>query len=102
MPLAPMWCAVQFRVKPTLRQTWGEHSADGWYVHTSPEHYRMHKIFAKATRHISLLDTVFFKCKYITQPTVTPKDAILKVFQDMMQTLKGIHNTKGNQNMKAI
>ena len=51
MPLAPMGCAVQFHIKPNRRKTWGEHSSDGWYLRTSPEHYRCHIVFVKATRH---------------------------------------------------
>mgnify|MGYP006160256745 CR=1 FL=1 len=102
MPLAPIGCAVQFHVKPGHQCTWGEHSTDGWYIGASPEHYRTHRIFVKATPSHCLLDTVFFKHKYITQPTVTPADAIVKAFHDLMATLKGTTNLKGQQNMDAI
>ena len=76
MPLAPLGCAVQFHVKLERRKSWGEDSADG-YVRTSPEHYRCHEVFVKATKSKRITDTVFFKHKYITQPTVTPADAIV-------------------------
>ena len=102
MPLAPIGCAVQFHVKPGRRRTWGEQSTDGWYIGASPEHYRTHRIFVKATRTHCLSDTVYFKHKYITQPTITPANAIVKAFQDLMATLKGTANLKGNQNMDAI
>ena len=95
MPLAPIGCAVQFHVKPGRRRTWGEHSTDGWYIGASPEHYQTHRIFVKATCSHSLSDTVYFKHKYITQPTVTPADAIVKAFHDLMATLKGATNLKG-------
>ncbi len=47
---------------------------------TSEEHYRTHVIFAKKTRAKRLADTVFFKHKYLTQPTITPADAIVNVY----------------------
>ena len=102
MPLAPLGCAVQFHIKPKNRKTWGEHSMDGWYVRTSPEHYRCHEIYVKATRQTRISDTVYFKHKYITQPTVTPADAIIKAIQDLTQALKGKVNTKGESHLQAL
>ena len=76
MPIAPMGCEVQFHIKPARRKSFGEHSEDGFYLRTSEEHYRMHVIFVKKSKAKQLPDTVFFKHHYITQPTVTPADAI--------------------------
>ncbi|KAL7480511.1 hypothetical protein ACHAW6_006206 [Cyclotella cf. meneghiniana] len=102
MPLASIGCAVQFHVKPGHRRTWGEHSTDRWYIGASPEHYRTHHIFIKATRSHCLSDMVYFKHKYITQPTVAQADAIVKAFEDLMATLKGTTNLKGQQNLEAL
>ena len=63
MPLAYMGCAVQFHIKPNRRKTWDEHAGDGWYLITSPDHYRCHWIFVKATRAKRISDTVYFKHK---------------------------------------
>ncbi|KAL7475074.1 hypothetical protein ACHAW6_001009, partial [Cyclotella cf. meneghiniana] len=87
MPIALMGCAVQFHIKPTRRKIFGEYSADGWYLRTSPEHYRCHVVFVKATRSKRITDTVFFKHKYITQPTVTPADAIVKAYHDSISAI---------------
>eukprot|EP00804_Cyclotella_cryptica_P002446 CCRYP_019168-RA/>CCRYP_019168-RA protein AED:0.13 eAED:0.13 QI:0/0/0/1/0.5/0.4/5/0/1227 len=57
MPLAPMGCAVQFHIKPDKRKTWGKHSMDGWYLKTSPEHYRCHVVFMKKTQSKRVTDT---------------------------------------------
>jgi hypothetical protein len=78
MPLALMGCAVQFHIKPNRRRSWGEHSSDGWYLTTSPDHYRCHFIFVKATRAKRISDTVYFKHKQITQPTLTTEDLVSK------------------------
>jgi hypothetical protein len=61
MPLAPMGCAVQFHIKPNRCKPWGEHASDGWYLKTSPDNYRCHWIFVKATRVKRISDTVFFQ-----------------------------------------
>jgi len=90
MPLAPMGCAVQFHIKPGRRKTFGEHSEDGFYLKMSEEHYRTHVIFAKKTRAKRLADTVFFKHKYITQPTITPANAIVNAYNKLRQAIQGL------------
>jgi hypothetical protein len=102
MPLAPMGCAVQFHIKPSRRKTFGEHSEDGFYLKTSEEHYRTHIIFVKKTRAKRLADTVFFKHKYITQPTITPADAIVNAFNKLRQTIQGIQHSKEDAQYEAI
>ena len=42
MPLDPMGYEVQVHKKTDKRDTWAYHSVDGWYLDTSPEHYRTH------------------------------------------------------------
>ncbi|KAL7477530.1 hypothetical protein ACHAW6_003338 [Cyclotella cf. meneghiniana] len=39
MPLAPVGCAVLFHIKTNRCKTFGEHSSNGWYLKTLPEHY---------------------------------------------------------------
>jgi hypothetical protein len=102
MPLAPMGCAVQFHIKPDRRKTWGEHSMDGWYLRTSPEHYRCHVVFVKKTQSKRVTDTVFFKHKYITQPEVKPADVIVKAYRDLRAALQGIKNTADSKQMQAL
>ena len=102
MPLAPMGCAVQFHIKPDRRKTWGEHSMDGWYLQTSPEHYRCHIVFVKKTQAKRVTDTLFFKHKYITQPKVKPADIIIKAYHDLTSALKGIKNAADKRQMHAL
>ena len=101
-PIAPMGCGVQFHIKPNRRRTWGEHSMDGWYLQTSPEHYRCHIVFVKKTQAKRVTDTIFFKHKYITQPEVTPADMIVKAYRDLTSALQGITNTRDATQMNAI
>ena len=87
MPLAPMGCAVQVHVSPNRRLTWAAHSLDGWYLRTSDEHYRCHVVFVKKTRSKRISDTVYFQHKYITNPTITHEDKVVKALGDATQTL---------------
>jgi hypothetical protein len=102
MPLAPLGCAVQFHIKSKQRKSWGEHASDGWHLGSSTEHYRCWWVFVKETRSKCITDTIFFKHKYITQPTVTPADAIVKAYQDLTFALQGLKNHKGNAHMEAL
>jgi hypothetical protein len=102
MPIAPMGCAVQFHIKPGRRKTFGEHSADGFYLKTSEEHYRTHVVFCKKTRAKRLADTVFFKHKYITQPTVMPADAIVNAITKLRNAIQGLQHSKDDAHFEAL
>jgi hypothetical protein len=47
-------------------------------------------------------DTVFFKTKYITQPTMTSADMIIKALNDLTQALKRKSNAKGLEQFEAL
>ena len=88
MPLAPLGCAVQMHNKPQKRTSWGNHAMDGWYIGTSDEHYRCFRIYHKETRAERTSDTVFFKHKYLTMPTVTRADRVLQAAKDLTQAIQ--------------
>jgi hypothetical protein len=102
MPLAPMGCTVQVHENSEQRGTWAANSSDGWYLHTSPEHYRCHVIYSKSTRSKRVSDTVHFKHKYIPEPTLTPEDTIVKALNDLTQALKEWRNKKGIEEMDTL
>jgi hypothetical protein len=60
-PFAPLGCAVQLFETPEVRKSWDSHSVNDWYLGTSMEHYRNHKIYCKKTGAERILDTVWFK-----------------------------------------
>jgi hypothetical protein len=88
MPLAPMGCAVQVNEKSKSRGTWAYHSVDGWYLSTSPDHYRTHMCHIKFTQSNQLSDTVHIKHKNITNPSLTHADKIMKAIADLANVLK--------------
>ena len=102
MPIAPMGCAVKFHIKPSRQMTFGEHSGDGFYLKTSAEHYRTHVVFCKKTQAKQLADMVFFTQKHITQPTVTPADAIVNDFTKLWDAIQGIQHSKDDANFEAL
>ena len=87
MPLAPMGCSVQIHEEASKRRTWAPHSVDGYYLGTSPEHYRAHRIFVKATNAERITETVFFKHKYLTNPTVTHADRVVQAAKELHNAL---------------
>ena len=102
MPLAPMGCKVQVHEKTDKRGTWAFHSVDGWYLSTSPEHYRTHKCHIKDTKSDRLSDTVQFQHKNITNPSVTPYDKIMHALSDCAKAIKGINNVDAAQDIRDI
>ena len=77
-------------------------SVDGWYLGTSDEHYRCHVIYVKHSRSKRISDTVHFKHKHITAPTLTPEDTIVKALNDLTHALKERQNTKDTVKMEAL
>ena len=97
-----MGCAVQLFQNSEKRTSWGANTIDGWYLQTSPEHYRCHVIYVKQTKSERVSDTVFFKTKYITEPTLTPADVITKALNDLTQALKEKTNQQGIDQIEAL
>ncbi len=102
MPLAPLGCKVQIHESTNRRKTWDPRALNGWYLGTSSEHYRCHIIFCQKTRSERISDTVFFQHRYITQPTVTPEDQIVKAVVDLTAALKQRANTQGKAEMESL
>ena len=102
MPLAPLGCNVQVHEKADNRGTWAFHSVDGWYVQTSPEHYRTHKCHIKSTRSDRLSDTVQFQHKRITNPSVSAKDKLMNAIAACQLALNNATNDKSNNDISML
>eukprot|EP00804_Cyclotella_cryptica_P006238 CCRYP_010107-RA/>CCRYP_010107-RA protein AED:0.28 eAED:0.28 QI:0/-1/0/1/-1/1/1/0/563 len=74
-PFAPLGMEALAHDKPHRRKTYAQHCSRGWIIGTSTEHYRCWKIWSPTTRSTRIAATVFFKHKYLTNPSVTPTDA---------------------------
>ncbi len=89
-PFAPLGCKVEAYLHPGTRETWAPHTASGYYLGNSYEHYRCHKIYISDTRHTRVCDTVFFKHKYLTMPTITLADALIKAADKLVDAISGV------------
>lgn len=76
-------------VMPDIRGSYQPHSVSGYCIGTSFKHYRCYKIWVKDTHSVQIGNTVFFKHKYLTMPTTTNADALLKAAKDMSTAIKG-------------
>jgi hypothetical protein len=65
---------------------------------TSLDHYRCHVIFVKATQAKQISDTIYFKHKHITQPTLMPENLVIKAIQDLSSAIKGGKKLGNNSN----
>jgi hypothetical protein len=61
-----------------------------------------HIIYVKQTKSERVSYTVFFKTKFITQPTMTHADIITKALNDLTQALKGKNNHIGLEQIEAL
>ena len=88
MPLAPMGISVQVHEKTDKRGTWAYHTVEGWYLATSPEHYRTHICHIKSTNSERFTDTIHFNHKKITRPTITHADKVMAAISDCTKAIK--------------
>jgi hypothetical protein len=83
-------CKVEAYLYPGIQETWAPHTARGYYLKNLQEHYQCHKIYICDTRHNQVCDTVFFKYKYLTMPTITPANALIKASDKLVNYISGV------------
>jgi hypothetical protein len=88
-PLTPIGVKVEMHVMPDVRRTYNPHSISGYCIGTSLKHYRCYRIWASDTRNVRVGNTVFFKHKYLTMPTITNADSLLQAASNMSTALQG-------------
>ena len=88
-PFVPIGMTSMIHDKPNRRKTFDQHCTKGWVLGTSLEHYRCWKMWNKTTRATRISGTVFFKHKYITNPNVSPADAIVAATTNLTNAING-------------
>ena len=92
-----MRCAVYIHEDSDKRGSWSPHEVIGRYLRTSPDHYRSHIIHVKGSKVDRISRTIFFRHKYLTNPTVTHADRVVDVTRALFDALRrkkqGIRNT---------
>lgn len=89
-PFAPLGCKVEAHAVPEVREIWAPHTASGYYIGNDIEHYRCHKVYVSDTRSTRVCSSVFFKHKYLTMPTLTPSDALIKAADILSDAITGV------------
>ncbi len=88
-PFAPLGCKVEVYLVPSNHETWAPHTASGFYIGNAWDNYRCRKIYINNTRHTCTCNTVFFKHKYLTMPTLTPADALIQAADNSTSAIAG-------------
>ena len=88
-PLAPLGTEMFMLEPPDRRKSWGTHSKKCTYIGTSLEYYRYYDGWCHETKTIRGSESVSFKHKYITNPSVSPADAIVKAAKELADALIG-------------
>ena len=83
---------TQVHEKTDKRGTWAFNLVDRWYLFTYPKHYPTHNFHVKHTKSECISDTVQFKHKRITNPSITHAD---KVMGTLVDCVKAIHDMTG-------
>ncbi len=89
-PFAPLGCKVQAHITPGVCKTWAPHTASGYYVGNAWEHYRCHEVYISNTKSIHTCLTVFFEHKYLTMPSITPADALIRAEDYLTDAILGL------------
>jgi hypothetical protein len=97
-----MGCEAQIHKKTNKQGTWAYHSVDGWYLFTSPEHYRTHTCYVKATKSKHHSGTVHFKHKNIIKPTITHVDKVMQALAECVKTITGATGETTAQDAKDL
>jgi hypothetical protein len=87
-PFVPIGMDALVHNKPHKHQTYAEHCKKSFVLGTSTKHYRCLKFWSTATQATQILGAVFFKHKYLTNPSVTPEDLVIAAAKNLAQALK--------------
>eukprot|EP00804_Cyclotella_cryptica_P003825 CCRYP_018936-RA/>CCRYP_018936-RA protein AED:0.22 eAED:0.20 QI:0/0/0/1/1/1/2/0/637 len=71
----------------TAEKSFAQHCMKGFVLGNSTEHYCCWTVWTPVSRSTRISATVFFKHKYITNPTVTPADAIIAATANLAHVL---------------
>jgi hypothetical protein len=68
---------------------WAAHTASGYYIGNAWKHYRCHQVYISSSKRKRISGTVFFRHKYLTMPTITPADALIKAADNLVNIISG-------------
>ena len=99
-PFVPIGCESFAHDKPGRRKSFAQHCTKGWVLGTSPEHYRAWIHWSPKSRSTRVSATMFFKHKYISNPTVTPADTIVAATTNLANAINANMPKQARDNLK--
>jgi hypothetical protein len=87
-PFIPIGMEALVQDKLHKHHTYAEHCKKAFVLDTSTKHYRCWKFWSTATQATQISGAVFFKHKYLTNPSVTPEDLVIAAAENLTQALK--------------
>eukprot|EP00804_Cyclotella_cryptica_P016944 CCRYP_001898-RA/>CCRYP_001898-RA protein AED:0.31 eAED:0.31 QI:0/-1/0/1/-1/0/1/0/441 len=99
-PFVPLGMEALVHDKPHRRKTFAQHFTKGYVIGTSYKHYRCWKVWTPSPCTTRLSVTVFFKHKYVTNPSVTPADAIIAATTNLSHLLTNKLTSHHNNNLQ--
>ena len=88
-PLVPIGMESLVHENPHRIRSFAEQCRKGYVLGASFEYYRGWKIWIQQTRATGVSVTVINRHKYISNPAVTPADAVISVARNLASALKG-------------
>ena len=83
-PFVPIGMDTLIHKKSSKRKTFAQHCVKSWVLGTVMEYYHCWDLWwVISTKAKRVSDMVFFKHKYVTDPSVTPSDAIIATADKM-------------------
>ena len=88
LPFVPIGMQTIVHEKSSKRGTWSQHGVKGYVLGTSYEHYRNWIAYCTKSRGVRVSGKMFFKHKYLTNPSVTTGDVVCQAAYNLTKTLK--------------
>lgn len=101
-PMAPPGTETLAQVKPGIREAWGFHSMEAWYVGPAPMHYRCYTVIAKKSGAEHITDTVKFKHHAVALPTVSYAERVTKATNSLIHAIKDMPQPSHPPHIEAI
>jgi hypothetical protein len=86
-PFVPIGMELLVHIKPHKQQTNAQHCKKGYVIGTLFKHYQCHKVWMKDMHATQVSGVVWFKQKYLTNPSVIPEDPIVAAIGRLAKTL---------------
>jgi hypothetical protein len=87
-PLGPLGTKVCAHIKPSIRDSWGLHSAFAWYIGPSPLHYRCYKVYTIETGGTADSDSMEWFPVHTPLPKKTPYDEVSAAARALIVALR--------------